>query len=161
MGKLPKLKEPNEEIQMDFAGPIPYKNNIQNNYILVTVDRLSRFPHAETFHSCDTETAIEYLEKYCKLQGIPLSIRCDQAQAFKAKKIEIFCKKRNIKLIFAPAGDHPGTGMVERLIQTTKRRLAVLDIDPNWSSETLRSRLANVFEHIRLIPNRATKLTPF
>ena len=90
LGNLPKIKEPNEEIQMDFAGPIPYKNNTQNNYILVTDDRLSRFPHAETFRKCDTETAIEYLEKYCKIHGIPRSIRCDQAQAFKAKKIEIF-----------------------------------------------------------------------
>ena len=62
LGNLTKLKERNEEIQMDFAGPIPYKNSTQNNYILVTDDRLTRFPHAETFHNCDTETAIEYLE---------------------------------------------------------------------------------------------------
>ena len=161
LGDLPKLNEPNEEIQMDFAGPIPYKNSTQNNYILVTVDRLSRFPHAETFHNCETETAIDYLEKYCKLHGIPRSIRCDQAQAFKAKEFDIFCKNKNIKLILAPAGDHRATGMVERLIQTIKRRLAVLDIDPNWSSETLSSRLANIIENIRLIPNRTTKITPF
>ena len=146
---------------MDFAGPIPYKNSTQNNYILVTVDRLSRFPHAESFHNCDTETAIEYLEKYCRLHGIPRSIRCDQAQAFKAKEFEIFSKNRNIKLILAPAGDHQGTGMVERLIQTIKRRLAVLDIDPNCSSETLSLRLTNIIENIRLIPNRTTKVTPF
>ena len=161
LGDLPKPNEPNEEIQMDFAGPIPYKNSTQNNYILVTVDRLSRFPHAETFHNCDTETAIDYLEKYCKLHGIPRSIRCDQAQAFKAKEFDIFCKNKNIKLILAPAGDHRGTGMVERLIQTIKRRLAVLDIDPNWSSESLSSRLASIIENIRLIPNRTTKTTPF
>ena len=28
LGTLPTLVETNEEIQMDFAGPIPYKNNI-------------------------------------------------------------------------------------------------------------------------------------
>ena len=61
----------------------------------------------------------------------------------------------------APAGDHRGTGMVERLIQTIKRRLAVLDIDPDWSIETLSSRLANTIENSRLIPNRTTKTTPF
>ena len=42
LGKLPSLTEPNQKIQMDFAGPIPYKNSTQNNYILVKVDRLSR-----------------------------------------------------------------------------------------------------------------------
>ena len=51
--------------------------------------------------------------------------------------------------------------MVERLIQTIKRRLAVLDIEPEWSNETLSSRLANIIENIRLIPNRTTKTTSF
>ena len=146
---------------MDFAGPIPFKTNTQNNYILVIVDRLSRFPHAETFNTCDTNTAIEYLESYCRLHGIPRSIRYDQAQAFKAKEYELFCKNRNIKLILAPAGDHKGTGMVERLIQTIKRRLAVLDVDPNWSSVTPANRVANNIENIRLIPNSTTKITSF
>ena len=47
--------------------------------------------------------------------------------------------------------------MVERLIQTKKRRIAVLDIDPHWSNATLVNRLANVIENIRLIPNSTTK----
>ena len=106
LGVLPTLIEPNEEIQMDFAGPIPYKNSTKNHYILVTVDRLPRYPHAETFNNCDTNTVIEYLESYCKLHWIPRSIRCDQAQAFKAKEFDIFCKNEIIKLILAPAGDH-------------------------------------------------------
>ena len=96
LGSLPPLKEPNQEIQMDFAGPIPFKQNTQNNYILVTVDRLSRYPHAETFHNCDTEIALDFLERYCKQHGIPRSIKCDQAQAFKAKEFEIFCKNKII-----------------------------------------------------------------
>ena len=133
----------------------------QNNYILVTVDRLSRYTHAEIFNNCDTNTAIEYLESYCKVHGNPRSIRCDQAQAFKAKEFDIFCKNKNIKLILAPAGDHRGTGMVERLIQTIKKRLAVLDIDPNWSNTTLENRLANIIENIRLIPRTTTKMSPF
>ena len=54
IGALPTLVEPNEEIQMEFAGPIPYKNSTQNHNILITVDRLSRFPHAEIFNNCDT-----------------------------------------------------------------------------------------------------------
>ena len=161
LGILPNLVQPNEEIQLDFAGPIPYKDNTKNNYILVSVDRLSRFPHAETFNNCDTNTAIEYLESYCKLHGIPRSITCDQAQAFKAKEFDIICKNKNIKLILAPAGDHRGTGIVEGLIQTIKRRLAVLDIDPNWSNTTLTNRLANIIQNIRLIPNTTTKITPF
>ena len=66
-----------------------------------------------------------------------------------------------MKLILPPAGDHRGTGMVERLLQTIKRRLAVLDIDPNWSNTTLANRLTNIIENIRLIPNTTTKVSPF
>ena len=47
--KLPPLSEPNEEVQIKFGGPIPFKNNVQLIYIPVTVDRLSRYPHAELF----------------------------------------------------------------------------------------------------------------
>ena len=161
LGSLPTLVEPNEEIQTDFAGSIPYKNNKQNNYILVTVDRLSRYPHAEIFNNCDTNTTIEHLESYCKVDGIPRSIKCHQAQAFKTKEFDIFCKNKNIKLLLAPAGDHRGTGTVERLIETKKRRLAVLDIDPNWSNTTLANRLAKIIENIRLIPNTTTKISLF
>ena len=90
-----------------------------------------------------------------------MSIRCDQAQAFKAKEFKIFSKNKNIKLNLAPVGDHSGTGMVERLIQTIKHRSAVLDIDPNWNMETLSTRLASIIENIRLIPNKTTRTTPF
>ena len=118
---------------MDFAAPIPFKDNIKSNYILVTVDRLSRYPHAEPFINCDTKTVLGYLDSYYKVHGIPRSIRCNHDQAFKAKEFEIYCKNKNIKLILAPLGDHRGTGMVERLIQSLKRKLNVLDIDSNWT----------------------------
>ena len=88
---LPPLSEPNEEVQMDFAGPIPFTNNTRSKYILVTVDRRSSYPLAESFNSCDTKTAIDYLDSYCKVHGIPRSIHCDQAQAFKAIEFEMYC----------------------------------------------------------------------
>ena len=65
-----------------------------------------------------------------------------------------------MNLVLAPAGDQKRTGMVELLIQTTKRRIAVLDVDPNWSNEKLGKRLANVKENIRPIPIRTTAVTP-
>ena len=75
------------------------------------------------------------------------------------KNLKNFAKTKT--LILAPAGDNRGTGMVERLIQTLNPRLAVLDIDPMWSSETLSARIASVIENIGLIPNKTTKVTPF
>ena len=105
------------------------------------------------FKDCDTQTALNYLEEYCQFHGIPRSLRCDQAQAFKAREFEIFSKNKNIKLILAPAGYHRATGMVERLEQTIKRRIAVMEHDPLWSSSDLATIVAKIIESRRLIPN--------
>ena len=51
--------------------------------------------------------------------------------------------------MLAPAGDHRGTGVVERLVQTIKRQLAVLEIDLNWSNATPVDCLANIIENIK------------
>ena len=51
--------------------------------------------------------------------------------------------------------------MVEWLFPAIKRRLAVLDIDHNWSNTALANRLTNNIENIRLIPNTKTKISPF
>ena len=161
LGKIPKLSEPNEELQMDFAGPILVRNHTKNYYILVSVDRYSIFRTAQVYKNCDASTAIEYLEQYCKVHGIPRSLRCDQAKAFKSRTFNVYCKDNNIKLILAPAGDHRETGMVERLIQTIKRKSGVMTIDPLWSSEDITTIVANVIQSIRLIPNRLTKTAPF
>ena len=77
LGKLPPLSEPKEELQMDFAGPIPFKNYTDNYYVLVSVDRDSRFPTAQVYKKCNASTAIEYLEEYCRFHGKPRSIRCE------------------------------------------------------------------------------------
>ena len=48
---LPNLQEPNEEVQIDFTGPI--QENNKESYKLISVDRFSRYPHAEAYHNCD------------------------------------------------------------------------------------------------------------
>ena len=162
LGTLLKLSEPNEELQLDFAGPIvDTKNNNNEHYILAAVDQFSRYPSALVHTNCDTQTAIEFLNQYCKFHGIPRSIRCDQAQAFKSRAFEIYCKEKNIKLIFSPTHDHRASGMVERLIQTLKRRLATMNIDPIWDNTTIAEKITEIIESIRLIPNRITKIPPF
>ena len=94
IAQLPPLQEPNEEIQLDFAGSITDEQQ-KDSHILASVDRFSRYPHAKVYNNCDTDTAIEYLEKYIQFHDIPRNIRCDQAQAFKSRQFEIFCNNHN------------------------------------------------------------------
>ena len=48
MGPLNLCKVPNEEIQIDFVGPI-YNEKNQEVYFLEFIDRFSKFPTAEVF----------------------------------------------------------------------------------------------------------------
>ena len=95
---------------MDFAGPLTFREHNDDYYNLVTVDRFTRYPHAQVYKKCDTETALKYLEEYCNYHGIPRSKRCNQAQAFIEREFELYCKDKSTKLILAPAGDHRATG---------------------------------------------------
>ena len=51
--------------------------------------------------------------------------------------------------------------MIERLIQTIKRRLSVLNNDTNWSQITLADKIAEIIQEIKLIPNPTTKIAPY
>ena len=51
--------------------------------------------------------------------------------------------------------------MVERLIQTIKRRLAAINIDTNRTKETLASKISVIIENTKILPNTTTKITPF
>ena len=93
--------------------------------------------------------------------GVPRNIRCDQAQVFRAKKIMLYCKNNNIKLIFAPVDDHRSLGMVERLLRTLKSRLSLMKTDSRNRPYKIASNVAELIETLRLTPNATTKVTPF
>ena len=96
-----------------------YTSNSYQN-ILVSVERFSGYPAAVIHTNCDGQMAIEFLKQYCAFHSIPRSIRCDQAEAFQTRTFELFCKHKDIKLIFSPINDQRGSEMVGRLIQTLK-----------------------------------------
>ena len=78
--RLPPLSAPNEEIQLDFIGPITEEN--RRFYILLSMDRFSKWPAASLCKSTDGKTAVNVLQQYIQLNGIPKTIRTDKASAF-------------------------------------------------------------------------------
>ena len=157
---LDAVVEPNEEIQLDFAGPLPDEND-KNVYILVGVDRFARFPSAKVVTNNKADTIIRFMQTHIVNHGVPRNVRCDQAQGFRVKKILLYCKNNNIKLIFAPVDDHRSIGMVERLIRTLKSKLSVMKIDKRNKLYKLASDVAELIKTLRITPNATTKITPF
>ena len=75
---LDAVVEPNKEIQMDFAGPLPDENN-KEVYILVGVDRVSRFQSAKVVTITKADTIIRFMQTHIVNNGLPRNVRCDQA----------------------------------------------------------------------------------
>ena len=75
--------EPNEEVQLDFAGPLPDKLNI---YVLVAIDKWSKFPTAKVVTNTTADVTNKFMQRYISNKGVPRRLRCDQGQTFRAKK---------------------------------------------------------------------------
>ena len=112
--ELPPLSELNEELNVDFAGPLDNTWG-ENKYILLCIDRFSKFPSAKITSSTSSNTVIEFLQEFFYLHGIPNSLRIDHASCFTSQVFKFFCTSFNIKLIFCTVGDHRSNGLVENL----------------------------------------------
>ena len=117
--KLDILFEPNQEIQLDFAGPIKTKTR-GNVFILVAVDRFSKWPTAQICKNTNTRTVLKFLSKYCSDNGTPRSIRTDNGSCFKSNEFREFYKGESIKRIRCTPNLHAGTGQVEKNIRSIK-----------------------------------------
>ena len=117
--------EPNQEIQPDFGGPIlDEKDN--EVYFLAAIDRFSKYPTAYIYDKANRPNVLKFLDMYIETHGITRSIRLDQAKCLVRNQVKTFCIKNNIDIIEAPVNDHRAIGLVERLIQTIKNRLACI-----------------------------------
>ena len=118
---LPPLRAPNEEIQLDFIGPITDQN--RRFYILLSLDRYSKWPVTSLCKTKDGETAIKFLEHYCNLNSIPKTIRTDKATVFTGRQFRNFCKIKYFKIIYGTPYIHNTTGLVEPGVRTLKENL--------------------------------------
>ena len=84
---------PNQEIQIDFAGPI---NNEKDHeiYILICIDRFSKYPSAEIFDNANASNVIKFLDNYKHIHGVPRSLRIDQARSLIGNQVKKFLYKK-------------------------------------------------------------------
>ena len=69
-GKLPKTKEVNEKVALNFAGPFQ-KSKQGKNFLLVSIDHFSAWPDAKMLHQPTTSKVIDFLEQYITNDGVP------------------------------------------------------------------------------------------
>ena len=101
------------------------------------------------------------MQRYISNNGVPRGIKMRSDPNIQSKEIPTFCNSNNIKLFFAPVDDHRAIGVVERIVQTLKRRLAVMRIDKTNTSYRLASDVAEIIKTSRITPHGVTKVSPF
>ena len=134
ISELPPLLEPNEELNLDFAGPLDSHWCTKNNTLLC-IDR------SKITTSSSSKTVIEFLQDYIFLHGIPY-IRVDHASCFTSQDFKLFCDSNKIKLIFCTVGDHRSNGLVEKLVHTAK--IKVLAMSQKAQKCTLRDAVSKI-----------------
>ena len=75
------------------------------------------------------EKALKIMQRYKSNNGYPANLGANKHKKFWPKNQLFFCNTNNIKFFFAPLDDHRPIGVVEVLLQTPQRRLAVIRID--------------------------------
>ena len=101
MDTLPKCIEPNDEIEIDFGGPILNEKGIEQ-YFITSVDRYSKNQTAEIINKASGTNVIKFLNNYIYNHGVPRTIRLKQARWFTGKKFEHFVQKKVLPLYMHP-----------------------------------------------------------
>ena len=83
---LPLLSGPNEEFQLDYAGTL-LDSNGNSIYILVAIDRYSKYPSAMITRSTGRRKINKFLKSYIQQHSITKSIKTDQYSGFKNKLV--------------------------------------------------------------------------
>ena len=155
-GKLEKLTEPGQELQIDFTGKLHNKNIHGDVQILIAVDRFSRWPTVKICKTSETKEVIQFLSTNFNLYGIPEKTKSDKGGAFISKEYREFCKSRNIEIEYCTPRIHTGNGTAERAIQTLKN----LVIAKMEDGENLTESVNRALRVMRFTVHTGLKKTP-
>ena len=89
LGKLKKLTEPGQEIQIDFTVKLNHnKLNGEHQILiaLVAIDRFSKWPTVKICKSSETKDVLNFSKQNFNLYGLPERIKTDKDGAFVAKE---------------------------------------------------------------------------
>jgi hypothetical protein len=143
---------------LDQVGPLPRSSPGGHTYLLVAVDKFTKWIEAVPVRNQKAETAVQFFKGITCRFGMPHSIVTDNGCNFDSEEFRKFCDDGGIKLKFASVS-HPQTnGQVERINgligDGLKKRLK--GAAGAWVEE-----LPSVLWSLRTTPNRSTQYTPF
>jgi transposase InsO family protein len=147
---------------LDQVGPLPKSSRGGHTYLLVAVDKFSKWIEAVPVTNQEATTAVKFFESIVYRYGVPNSIITDNGTNFTSGEFQDFAKDLGIKLKYASVAHPKSNGQVEkanglvcgglkkRLLRPLKRAAGA------WVEE-----LPSVLWSLRTTPNSSTGYTPF
>ena len=134
MLQLFSASEPFEVVGIDILGPLP-RSAKSNVYIVVMVDRFSRWPELEAVSDITAETVADVvMNKLVLKHGCPIQLLSDRGTQFTSRLLRRLAKRLGIKKVFTTAYHSQTNGQVERFNRyiTTSLTAYVDDDQSNW-----------------------------
>ena len=162
--KLGKLKpmpiqnfKPMKHIQIDFTGP--FKTNHEKKYVIVGIDKSTKYCFAKPTRESDGRTTIKFLKEIINHQGRPDKITCDNGRHFLNKEVHDFCEEKGIKILHSTSYSPQTQGQVERMNGVLKKCLAKYNScdSEEWDNHVREAALVYNLTPIQGLKNR----TPF
>ena len=113
-GVLIKSTQPLKRICIDFKGPLP---SSVNKYLLIVVDKYSRFPFAFPCKDMTTWTVTQCLDQIFILCGTPLFVHSDNAPSFCSHEFKTYLTSREISSSKSSIYNLAGNGQAEKTVK--------------------------------------------
>ena len=142
---------PWQKVHADFYGPLP-----SGEYLLVVIDRYSRYPEVEIVRSTGASSVIPKFDKIFATHGIPVSMTTDNGPPFNGDEYSRYLKALGINQDPSTPKWPQGNAEVERFNQPLGRALTTAKLEGKvWQQELNRFLL-----QYRTTPHTTTKVPP-
>ena len=149
MTQMPKSQW--EVLNIDFYGPLP-----TGEYLLVVIDRYSRFPEVVIVSSTKASVVIPKLDRIFAVHGIPAIVRSDNGPPFNGEDYSRYLQALGVKVEWSTPKWPQGNALVERFMQPLGKALKTAKLDGRpWRQELQRFLLC-----YRTTPHSTTGVPP-
>ena len=144
-------KGPWEKIHIDFYGPLP-----SGDYLLVVIDRYSRFPEVEIVQTTKASVVIPKLDKIFSVHGLPDTVKTDNGPPFMGNDFHRYLSTLGIKYEPSTPCWPQANREVERFNQPLGKALrTAVTVGKVWKQELYRFLL-----QYRTTPHSTMKVAP-
>ena len=149
MSKMPDA--PWDKVDLDFYGPLP-----SGEYLLVVIDRYSRYPEVEIVRSTKASVVIPKLDKVFATHGIPSVVKADNGPPFNSDDFDRYLNTLGIEREPSTPEWPQCNAEVERFMQPLGKAVKTAHIEGRaWQQELCRFLL-----QYRTTPHTTTQVPP-